>query len=459
MGGAVVLVVVIGGVVRWWDPSPAPLPDYFIHNPISKVLHREARPKLPQLAAAPQYAPIPAPLTAAPPAEVWLPQRQLTDDDKAKRLATDQFLMKAETLHRGTLTNTFKLQGELANQQYDQLESQLDAILALSVADPAYELLEKDAANFADGNDVARGADKFLIDDWLKARPNSPWAHYSAGLRWSNMAWDVRGSGWASQVPGSSWPKVHLYEGNARAELHKALKLNPKLALAWMELINVDTTDAGLADAKRDYVQGSMQRPDDFDVPNQFANTLNPHWDGSYEAIADFAQAEQDKVGVNPRFRILLGLTEGDRGCITCNNYDWSTSLKHFNAALFYADDIYWLDKAGESAAHLHRYALAYRYYERAHAYQPGTFRFYAEMQLLQAACDPKEDPEKFKVLKSTSQVYGGIESMEYPHLPDSCSYYQAELPWGTEPQPDAGSLLPYEIGITMPSEQQAVKK
>jgi hypothetical protein len=134
------------------------------------------------------------------------------------------------------------------------------------------------------------------------------------------------------------------------------------------------------------------------------------------------------------------------RGCISCNHYDWATALKHYDAALHYADDMYWLDQAGEAAVHLHRYALAYRYYERAHAYEHGVFKDEAEMGLLEARCDPKEDPEKFKVLKSETYRYSGIAVIDYPDAPDACRYYQAELPWGDEPLPDDHGILEYSI-------------
>jgi hypothetical protein len=260
------------------------------------------------------------------------------------------------------------------------------------------------------------------------------------------MAWDARGSGWSNDVPEAAWHNVHLYEGNARTELRKALKLNPNIAPVWVLLIGVDQVDAGLADVKRDYAQGIKQRPADFEITNEYINSLNPHWLGSYPEVADFASKQQVSATTNPRFRVLLGVEQGMRGCISCNNYDWATALKHYNAALHYVDDVYWLDKAGEAAVHLHRYALAYRYYERAHAYEQGVFKYVAEEGLLEARCDPKEDTEKFKVLKSETRRYSGIEVIDYPDAPNDCSYYQVELPWGDEPLPDDHGLLEYNL-------------
>lgn len=443
LGFGTALIAVVAALA-WWGPQPPALPDSVIHNPIAKALKHKPRFVAP-VPQAPVHPPIPAALTGAPPVEAWLPPT-LSADDKAKRAAADQFLMKTERLGDNKINNTMFLQGELNDLKYDDLDSQLDAVLDLALKDPAYELVEQSADDFSGGNRMTQGLDKFQLDDWIKARPKSAWAHYSDGLRWSNMAWDARGSGWASEVPASAWRKVHLYEGNARAELHEALKLNPKIAPAWALLIGVDQVDAGFGDVKRDYAQGMKQRPMDFEIANKYIFALDPHWFGSYPEVADFAARQQDKATANPRFRIMLGVEQSMRGCISCNHYDWATALKHYNAALHYVDDVYWLDQAGEAAVHLHRYALAYRYYERAAAYEHGVFKYVAEEGLLQARCDPKEDPEKFKVLKSETYRYSGIEVIDYPDAPDACKYYQAELPWGDEPLPDDHGILEYSI-------------
>ena len=445
---ALAFAVGIGGLVLWWDPEPAPLPNYVIHYPMPR--HPHAKPPIvapppQQPTYLPAHPPMPSASTATPPAEAWLPPA-FSADDAAMRVAADQFMMKVARLADNNMNNTMFLQGELNDLKYDELDSQLDTVLVLAETDHAYELVEQQVTGFADGNEVTQGVDKFQIDDWVKARPDSAWAHYSAGLRWFNMAWDARGSGWASDVPKSAWHKVHLYEGNARVELHKALKLNPKIAPAWALLMGVDQVDAGLGDVKRDYAQGMKQRPADFEIANEYIKALDPHWLGSYPEVADFASSQQVDATANPRFRVLLGVEQGMRGCISCNHYDWATALKHYNAALHYADDAYWLDKAGEAAVHLHRYALAYRYYERAHAYGPGVFKYEAEEGLLQARCDSKEDPEKFKVLKSETYRYSGIEVIDYPGAPDDCSYYQVEVPWGDEPLPDDHGILEYSI-------------
>ena len=394
--------------------------------------------------AAPHYAPIPAASTGMPPKETWLP-RKLTDDEKAHRAAADRFLMRSTSL-RAVMSNTTFLQGELTNRQYDALESQLDAAVAKLMEDPAYEITVRDMIKFTEGGGQFQPADKFLLDEWVKERPASPWAHYSEGLRWLDMAWQIRGDGWAKDVPADRWRKIERDIANARAELHKALKLNPGIPEAWVTLQDIDRADGDLATVTRDYRDGAAHYPAGYLLAYAYEFSLTPKWYGSHEQMDAFAQQLAGKIDANPRFWALQGEAAADKGCSRCNNYDWSTGLTQYNRALAYADDPGWLSGAGEAAVHLHRYALAYRYYERASKYDKNEFQYVMEMSLMQAICDPKEDAFELKVDISNARIYAGIPEMDYPRVSGDCTYYQSELPWGDEPVPDIGTVASYDV-------------
>ncbi|HSC46756.1 MAG TPA: DUF4034 domain-containing protein, partial [Gammaproteobacteria bacterium] len=349
--------------------------------------------------AAPQPSTaFPAPSVTAPPAELWLP-RALTPQEKPRHVAADVLLMQAERLREG-YPNTQFLQDELRQHKYDLVESQLDVILAKSMADPAYEFVEQDAANFAEGENPVQPLDKTVIDDWVAAIPDSPWAHYSEGLRWSDKAWDARGNGWAQDITEAQWKVVHADETQARAEIRKSLTLNPKIAIAWVTLMNIDRTDGTMDDETKDFVGGSKQRPASFLIPDQFEEQLQPRWGGSMEIMDALAQAEVKKVDLNPRFWSLLGSAAADAGCAACNHYDWATSLKEYNSALIYGDRPSWLERAGDAAKYLHRYALAHAYYERAKHYKTDEFDLVIETDLMDALCNPATDPRKLAILE-----------------------------------------------------------
>jgi hypothetical protein len=447
LGSCLAFAAVIGGLILWWDPAPPPPADALIHSKPARVQRPAVPPPVNEPYKAPEYAPMPAALTGMPPMTAWLP-RKLSEPERAARAAADQALMDTVSLRKGVMSNTMFLQSALVNSDYDSIETQLDAGLALSLQQIAYEGVETDLARFTEGNHYNPPSDKFLIEAWEKARPASAWAHYSAGLRWYNDAWALRGDGWASEVPEKRWPKIHQDFDNARFELRKALKLNPKIAAAWATLIDVDKSDGSLGDVERDYREAGEQRPASYLMASSYGDALHPKWHGSYEQQDEFGRGLSGKLSLNPRLLILSGYSAGARGCAYCNHYDWQTGLRQYNRALAYGDYLDWLTGAGEAAAHLHHYGLAYQYYQRASAYAGHSFvKISVEMQVLQALCDPKETPLKFKALLADAWRYGGVEPMDYKRVPGDCRYYVDELPWGNEPLPQpAEGMREYSI-------------
>lgn len=390
-------------------------------------------------------SPIPPALTGKAPFEVWRPTL-LTKKEKEKRAAADAFLMQEEMLRSEKMEFTDKLQTELQNKQYDLIEHQLDDILAKTNANPVYELLEWDAAGFAQGNDVLNAVGKSYIDAWEMARPRSPWAHYSEALMWSEAGWQARGNGWAKDVTDAQWAEMRKDEENALEEIAKSLKINPKNSAAWGTLLDIYRTAGTLKDVTRAYAGAYKEQPESFMLADDYQVALEPRWFGSYSDVDDFAAVMQKQISRNPRFWTLLGASEADQGCASCSGYKWELSLKHYNAALAYGDCPDWLDRAAEAAVGLRRYALAYRYYERESHYKPGVFDLVAEMKIMRALCDPKVSNASFEYLLKDVAKYSDIGVRSYPREKGDCNYYKSELPWGNEPVPSTSHTAPYMI-------------
>jgi hypothetical protein len=408
----------------------------------------------------PHLAPLPAALTSAPPAEAWLP-RKLTEDEKAKRAAADAFMMYSTKLISDTPLNVLALQTELVNGQYDLMQSQLDDGLNKFLADPRYEFVVRDLIQFTAGSSFGRASDRYLIDEWEKQRPSSPWAHHNEALYWFRMGWDVGGGSgdWADDASDDDKKQMHKYLGYARGEILQALKLQPKNTIGWVLLLDIDRADGKPQDMKRDYESGAKQDPASFLLPLEYAYGLNPHWHegGTYEQMDEFTQAQAAKASLNPLFWSLQGESARGKACARCNNYDWETGLKEYNLDLAYGESPSLLEDAGEAAVRLHRYALAARYFERAALYHGYEFvTNLSQLQLMQALCDPNETPLKFRALRNDAEAYGSVTIMDYPRSAGDCTYYQAELPWGDEPIPKRDLYASYSVQREM---QKAANK
>lgn len=399
--------------------------------------------------------PVPAASTGSAPDEVWLPRR-LTMKEEERRTAADALLMESE--HRDDQTAfLFTLQKELLKQQYDLIETQLDDVLAKSLADPSYELVERDATAFTDGYAYmglryTPPIDKEVIDAWVQARPNSPWAHLNAGDNWNLEAWGVRGDDFADQVTSAQWNLTHIASVSARTELRKALKLNPKIASAWSTLLSSDIIDGGMKSLGKDYAAGSKQRPANTMLPDRYENGLQPRWYGSHDEMDAFAKKVLTRLDKNPRMWSFQGFSAADQACDDCESEEWTSALTHYNDALAYGDRVGWLTGAGKAAMHLRHYALAYRYFERSNAYIKsdtlGTL-----MLLMRGLCDPTWDLSKVELLKQEMVKYGDMPQMAIVRDPKNCVYYQAELPWSDEPIPDSENVKSFTLLMPKPTQ------
>lgn len=445
------------GLFTWggWQSNPQ------LPVPTPQMARRVPHPPKPAPTPVAEPQPVPGPSTGAAPRKAWWPG-PLTAEQATRRAASDAFLMRSRRLDDNYGDNIKALQSALIDQRYDEVEQKLDDILAKSIADPVYDFVERDLSDFVDGSNgqapFVPKVEQPVIDAWVKARPKSAWAHYSAGLRWIDQALEARGEHFANQVSDEHWAMMHRFAVSGRAEIKKALTLNPKMYMAWTMLMNIDMMDTKLGSVWQDYIGGSKQRPYTFMLPDQIEVASEPRWGGDYGVMDAVARKTITKIDHNPRFWELLGYAASDRGygavdehCTPCTLEDWTTSLREYNAALAYSDRPTWLAGAGYAALHLKRYAVAYRYFERAVAYEPQHLDWKGEMSVLQALCDPNWSREKFESLRQESVEYGFIEDQDYPRAPGDCQYHQAELPWGSEALPEKTDTVPYNVAPENP--------
>ncbi|HEY1773517.1 MAG TPA: hypothetical protein VGH91_10030 [Gammaproteobacteria bacterium] len=438
LAGLLTAAILVGGLVIWWDPAPSGPINAFIHNPATR--HAPAKPRPPMIVpgAPPMLAPIPAALAGTPPQEVWLP-RKLSDQQRSRRTAADRALLQLRILAGARMMNITFFRNELGNGEYDPLESQLDEALGKELADPRYEAAVQNIVKFNEGQGFTSDEEKPLIDAWVKQRPQCVWAHYAEAVRWYDMGWKSRDD----VAAVTDLAKSHQDFVRARDEAHKALKINPSVPNVWEILLLIDRSDRSLDAVKQDYRDGLSHIPrSGFMLQSAYQSALSPEWYGSYDEMEEFARQVANDSDLNPRLWALQGEPYGERGCIHCNHLDWQTGLKLLNQSLAYGDNLTFLDYAGESAMHLHRYALAYQYYQRASFYGGDEkVKYLMAMGLMQSRCDPKVSELRFMDDRNQVDTYGGFQQMDYPRVPGDCTYYQAELPWGDEPPPDAGDI------------------
>jgi tetratricopeptide (TPR) repeat protein len=176
---------------------------------------------------------------------------------------------------------------------------------------PATELDEKQAYDSFAADDPSVGD---LIEEWISKKPNSYAAHMAMGNYFSWRGWHTRGPAPASETGSDQFDRMRKYFDQSAVETKIALKLRPKLSIAYAVLLGEARGEANWAVLKDLKSEALRELPASFVIREQVMESLYPRWGGNHEMMTDFAQQSQGLVKENPCMHWLLGFTDSDEG-------------------------------------------------------------------------------------------------------------------------------------------------
>jgi tetratricopeptide (TPR) repeat protein len=97
-------------------------------------------------------------------------------------------------------------------------------------------------------------------------------------------------------------------------DLDTALRLAPNSLVAYRQLIDLATSQGNPAASRRFLDRGLALQPYSFVLRQAHMYNLLPRWNGSYEAMAEFAAESAPYAKRNPRIRSLGGFVDWDKG-------------------------------------------------------------------------------------------------------------------------------------------------
>ncbi len=235
--------------------------------------------------------------------------------------------------------NKLALKRLLVERRFDELTRILQAFQRIAEEDCGRELLALDAF------EAFRSADPALtplLDEWLKAAPDSYVPLVARAHHWSALASARRGYQWASETTAEQWEGMHDADEVVVADLKRSLELHPTAA-AYRALIGLKMRDSAAVRLHLD--QALALCPTSLQLHAKIMGLMTPRWGGSYEAMRAFAA--RAPVERNPKLAILPGLAEIDRASVARSAGRHREALRHDERALKRGP--YWeflLDKA-----------------------------------------------------------------------------------------------------------------
>jgi tetratricopeptide (TPR) repeat protein len=200
---------------------------------------------------------------------------------------------------------------KLRLKDFSGLDSEFEQYQQAFEKSPAAEWNEKLAFDSFATDDPSVGD---LIEEWIGQRPNSFAAHMAMGSYFSWRGWHTRGPALAGATPSEQFDKMQKYFAESVPDTKTALKIRPKLSMAYAVLLGEARGEGDRALLKELQRDALRQIPASFVIREQVMEAFYPRWGGNHDLMADFARQSQSLAKENPYMHWLLGFVDSDDG-------------------------------------------------------------------------------------------------------------------------------------------------
>jgi hypothetical protein len=202
-----------------------------------------------------------------------------------------------------------------------------------------------------------------LLEDWVKARPESITARVALAEAYRTVGWNARGSGFANTVTDASWDKFDAQDAKAAQTLLDAQNLSAKCPHWYYVMLEI-ARDQGLGKAEtRSLFESAIAfEPTYYHYYREYALNLLPKWHGYPGEAEALAEDSNNRIGGPQGAFVYFQIAT----ILYCMCYDkpvtptlsWTTLQEGFKEI----DEHY-----GATTLVLNRFALlAYLYQDRA---------------------------------------------------------------------------------------------
>ncbi len=265
--------------------------------------------------------------------------------------------------------NKLAILARLRRRDFAGLDSEFEGYQRDFEKFPPAELNEKLAFDSFATDDASIGD---LIAQWIKAKPNSFAAHMALGCYFSWRGWHRRGNLPFDQTQSDQFTKMRNYFSESVDDLRTALKLRPKLSIAYAVLLGEARANTDRPLQQKLEREAVREVPASFVIREEAMECLYPRWGGDHDSMADFAQQSQAHVKENPCLHWLLGFVDRDAGETLAIDGELDKSIEALTRAIARGGDYsgFYFSR-GESYLHRERYEQALADFDRANELSP----------------------------------------------------------------------------------------
>ncbi|MDH3241745.1 MAG: DUF4034 domain-containing protein [Alphaproteobacteria bacterium] len=196
------------------------------------------------------------------------------------------------------IPGSLELIDQLRKDEFRKLETLLNRLQA------AYEAgkIPEETVNSAFAAFMNSGADlKGRLDAWILRFPGSYAALLARGYHTKALGWHARQGAYVKFTDPTQMRRMEQYFARARADFNAALEINPRLTIAYAEMIGIAMALGLDHERVALMAKGLAIDPASPSVHYAYLYTLRPEWGGSFSAMERFVFMTEAKRLLNPK--------------------------------------------------------------------------------------------------------------------------------------------------------------
>jgi tetratricopeptide (TPR) repeat protein len=208
-----------------------------------------------------------------------------------------------------------------------------------------------------------------LVDQWTMLAPRSAFALTARGAYLLARAHESRGSAYMQDSSRAGLEGMEHFAAQAQSDFEAAVKINPRIVIAYCELIRIAQLSGDSALLERSVKAALAVDPADDRVYIDWMQASEPRWGGSIEDMQEIAHIAEQHVGENPLLALALEKPASYPAVERQTQGENAEAVEGLDKALLIAPSPFDLKVAGYAA-------MATKQAEKAIWYFSESFRF-----------------------------------------------------------------------------------
>ena len=205
-----------------------------------------------------------------------------------------------------------------------------------------------------------------ILNEWVDVHPESYTALMARAAYWGALAMAHRGVDYVSQTSDTQFQAMHEAQAIAIRDLETVVTLNPKMTVAYADMIAIGATGGHRELLRRGFEDGLLADPASYVVRKAMLSFRIPRWGGSYSEMESLLAEMQPYVVQNRDLGALNGFVDYAKALDMISAGKLREAITFSTAALEHGNKGYYYERRADTYFRLDNFEAAVADYNNA---------------------------------------------------------------------------------------------